>query len=185
MWIGIGIGISMGNIFSSVLGIESIKKCYIIWKYQKVSVVIVKSQVNWNQREIITNVMLAIQYYHTTVWFLFFVICYKLNFCYHQSLHTCTHLCVKFIGLSCSILCRFALCSCLIASSFNCGYHSFAVTADLKVIPSAGSDRAWVWNPKADYADEEAKSEQLEIRFASVESECTNMYLCICVWVDV
>ena len=116
---------------------------------------------------------------------LIFVICYKLNFCYHPSLHTCTYLYVEFIRLSCSILCRFALCSCLIANSFNCGYHSFAVTADLKLLPSAGSDRAWVWNPQADYADEEAKSEQLAIRFANAESECTNMYLCICVWVDV
>ena len=45
------------------------------------------------------------------------------------------------------------------------------VTADLKLLPSAGSDRAWVWNPQADYADEEAKSEQLAIRFANAESE--------------
>ena len=57
--------------------------------------------------------------------------------------------------------------------------------ADLKLLPSAGSDRAWVWNPQADYADEEAKSEQLAIRFANAESEYTNMYLCTCVWVDV
>ena len=121
--------------------------------------------------------MSAIQYYHKTVFIVTFVICYKLNFCYHQSLHTCTYLYVEFIRLSCSILCRFALCSCFIPNSFNCGYHSFAVTADLKVIPSAGSDRAWVWNPKADYADEEAKSEQLAIRFANAKSECTNMYL--------
>ena len=45
------------------------------------------------------------------------------------------------------------------------------MTADLKLLPSAGSDRAWVWNPQADYADEEAKSEQLAIRFANAESE--------------
>ena len=59
------------------------------------------------------------------------------------------------------------------------------MTADLKLLPSTGSDCAWVWNPQADYADEEAKYEQLAIRFANAESECTNMYLCICVWVDV
>lgn len=50
---------------------------------------------------------------------------------------------------------------------------STPVTADLKLLPSAGSDRAWVWNPQADYADEEAKPEQLAIRFANAESECT------------
>ena len=45
------------------------------------------------------------------------------------------------------------------------------VTADLKLLPSAGSDRAWVWNTQADFADEEAKPEQLAIRFANAESE--------------
>ena len=48
------------------------------------------------------------------------------------------------------------------------------VTADLKLLPSAGSDRAWVWNPQADYADEEAKPEQLAIRFANAESKRVN-----------
>ena len=51
-------------------------------------------------------------------------------------------------------------------------YVLFSVTSDLKLLPSAGSDRAWVWNPQADYADEEAKPEQLAIRFANAESEC-------------
>ena len=50
------------------------------------------------------------------------------------------------------------------------------VTADLKLLPSAGSDRAWVWNPQADYADEEAKPEQLAIRFANAESEYMLIY---------
>ena len=45
------------------------------------------------------------------------------------------------------------------------------MTSDLKLLPSAGSDRAWVWNPQADYADEEPKPEQLAIRFANAESE--------------
>ena len=52
------------------------------------------------------------------------------------------------------------------------------VTADLKLLPSAGSDRAWVWNPQADYADEEPKPEQLAIRFANAESE----YTCVCTY---
>ena len=54
-----------------------------------------------------------------------------------------------------------------------CCDNYFTVTADLKLLPSAGSDRAWVWNPQADYADEEAKPEQLAIRFANAESEYT------------
>ena len=41
--------------------------------------------------------------------------------------------------------------------------HVAIVTADLKLLLSAGSDRAWVWNTKADFADEEAKPEQLTI----------------------
>ena len=45
------------------------------------------------------------------------------------------------------------------------------VTTDLKLLPSAGSDCAWVWNTQADFADEEAKPEQLAIRFGNAESE--------------
>lgn len=33
-----------------------------------------------------------------------------------------------------------------------------------------GSDRAWMWMVQADYADEEAKSETLAIRFANTEN---------------
>lgn len=44
---------------------------------------------------------------------------------------------------------------------------------DLK--PNAGSDRAWVWNTLADYADECPKAEFLAIRFLNAESK----YLCI------
>lgn len=40
---------------------------------------------------------------------------------------------------------------------------------DLK--PNAGSDRAWVWNTLADYADESPKAELLAIRFLNAESE--------------
>ena len=45
------------------------------------------------------------------------------------------------------------------------------VTADLKLLPSTDSDRAWVLNTQADFAVEEAKSKQLAIRFANAESE--------------
>lgn len=45
------------------------------------------------------------------------------------------------------------------------------VTPDMKLLPSAGSDRAFVWNVQADFADEEAKAEQLAIRFKNAESE--------------
>ncbi|XP_065893452.1 ran-specific GTPase-activating protein-like [Dysidea avara] len=50
-----------------------------------------------------------------------------------------------------------------------CANHR--LTADLKLLPSAGSDRAWVWTTQADLADEEAKPEQLAIRFANAESK--------------
>ena len=61
-----------------------------------------------------------------------------------------------------------------VSSVVCCGtlrLHVAIVTADLKLLPSAGSDRAWVWNTKADFADEEAKPEQLAIRFANAESK--------------
>ena len=45
-----------------------------------------------------------------------------------------------------------------------------AVTKDMKLLPSAGSDRAWVWTVLADFADEEPKREQLAIRFKNAES---------------
>lgn len=41
----------------------------------------------------------------------------------------------------------------------------------MKLLPSAGSDRAWVWTVQADFADEEAKPEQLAIRFKNAESK--------------
>ncbi len=36
---------------------------------------------------------------------------------------------------------------------------------------SAGSDRAFVWNVQADFADEQPKPEQLAIRFKNAESK--------------
>lgn len=42
-------------------------------------------------------------------------------------------------------------------------------TMELK--PNAGSDRAWVWNTLADYADECPKPELLAIRFLNAESK--------------
>ena len=46
------------------------------------------------------------------------------------------------------------------------------MTPDIKLNPSAGSDRAWVYTVTADFADEEAKVEQLAIRFKNAESKC-------------
>lgn len=45
----------------------------------------------------------------------------------------------------------------------------------MELKPNAGSDRAWVWNTLADYADECPKPELLAIRFLNAESK----YLCI------
>ena len=39
------------------------------------------------------------------------------------------------------------------------------------LLPSAGSDRAWVWTVLADFADEEPKMEQLAIRLKNAESK--------------
>uniref|UniRef100_A0A672FUQ4 E3 SUMO-protein ligase RanBP2 n=1 Tax=Salarias fasciatus TaxID=181472 RepID=A0A672FUQ4_SALFA len=42
------------------------------------------------------------------------------------------------------------------------------ITADMLLKPNAGSDKSWVWNA-IDYADEEPKTEQLAIRFKTVD----------------
>ena len=49
--------------------------------------------------------------------------------------------------------------------------YSPAVTPDMSLLPSANSDKAWVYTVSADFADEEAKVEQLAIRFKNVESK--------------
>jgi Ran-binding protein 1 len=43
------------------------------------------------------------------------------------------------------------------------------LTKEMKLLPNAGSDRAWVWHVMADFADEQPKKEQLAIRFRNVE----------------
>lgn len=45
------------------------------------------------------------------------------------------------------------------------------MTKDIKLLPSAGSDRAWVYTVQGDFADEEPKVEQLAIRFKNAESK--------------
>ncbi|XP_023272443.1 ranBP2-like and GRIP domain-containing protein 3 isoform X2 [Seriola lalandi dorsalis] len=42
------------------------------------------------------------------------------------------------------------------------------ITVDMLLKPNAGSDKSWVWNA-IDYADEEPKTEQLAIRFKTVD----------------
>ncbi|KPP61061.1 ran-specific GTPase-activating protein-like [Scleropages formosus] len=49
-----------------------------------------------------------------------------------------------------------------------CANHHIVPLMELK--PNAGSDRAWVWNTHADFADEEAKPELLAIRFLNAEN---------------
>ncbi|XP_047449066.1 ran-specific GTPase-activating protein [Mugil cephalus] len=49
-----------------------------------------------------------------------------------------------------------------------CANHHIVPTMELK--PNAGSDRAWVWNTLADYADECPKAELLAIRFLNAEN---------------
>lgn len=50
------------------------------------------------------------------------------------------------------------------------------VTPMMELKPNAGSDRAWVWNTHADFADECPKQELLAIRFLNAESKWTRMY---------
>ncbi|XP_072290200.1 ran-specific GTPase-activating protein isoform X2 [Eucyclogobius newberryi] len=49
-----------------------------------------------------------------------------------------------------------------------CANHNITPAMELK--PNAGSDRAWVWNTLADYADESPKAELLAIRFLNSEN---------------
>ncbi|XP_051777245.1 ran-specific GTPase-activating protein isoform X3 [Erpetoichthys calabaricus] len=49
-----------------------------------------------------------------------------------------------------------------------CANHYIAPLMELK--PNAGSDRAWVWNTHADFADEHPKPELLAIRFLNAEN---------------
>lgn len=50
----------------------------------------------------------------------------------------------------------------------TCANHYVQPEMELK--PNCGSDKAWVWTTPADYADGEAKSEMLAIRFANAEN---------------
>lgn len=49
-----------------------------------------------------------------------------------------------------------------------CANHLVMPLMELK--PNAGSDRAWVWNTHADFADEKPKPEMLAIRFLNAEN---------------
>ncbi|XP_051979684.1 ran-specific GTPase-activating protein-like [Xyrauchen texanus] len=49
-----------------------------------------------------------------------------------------------------------------------CANHNIMPLMELK--PNAGSDRAWVWNTHADFADEQPKAEMLAIRFLNAEN---------------
>ena len=45
-----------------------------------------------------------------------------------------------------------------------------SVSADMKLSPNVGSDRSWVWNVHADYAEGEPSPETLAIRFGNSDS---------------
>ncbi|WWD17516.1 hypothetical protein CI109_101957 [Kwoniella shandongensis] len=49
-----------------------------------------------------------------------------------------------------------------------CANHH--VSGDMKLSPNVGSDRSWVWNVAADYAEGEATPETLAIRFGNSEN---------------
>jgi len=49
-----------------------------------------------------------------------------------------------------------------------CANH--LITTDMKLSPNVGSDRSWVWNVAADYAEGEAAAETLAIRFGNSEN---------------
>lgn len=53
------------------------------------------------------------------------------------------------------------------------------VSPMMELKPNAGSDRAWVWNTLADYADECPKPELLAIRFLNAESKWFNAVITI------
>ncbi|XP_043925719.1 ran-specific GTPase-activating protein [Protopterus annectens] len=57
-----------------------------------------------------------------------------------------------------------------------CANHYITPLMELK--PNAGSDRAWVWNAPADFADEEPKPELLAIRFLNAESKAALTNYC-------
>ncbi|KAL3858204.1 hypothetical protein ACJMK2_012806 [Sinanodonta woodiana] len=44
------------------------------------------------------------------------------------------------------------------------------ITPQMELLPNCGSDRTWVWNTLADFADEEARPELLAIRFINAEN---------------
>ncbi len=45
-----------------------------------------------------------------------------------------------------------------------------AVSSAMNLAPNVGSDRSWVWNVAADYAEGEPTAETLAIRFANSDS---------------
>ena len=52
----------------------------------------------------------------------------------------------------------------------------------MKLLPSANSDKAWVYTVNADFADEEAKVEQLAIRFKNPESKQQTAWVRVRAW---
>lgn len=57
------------------------------------------------------------------------------------------------------------------SETMSLGCMLTSVSSDMKLAPNVGSDRSWVWNVAADYAEGEAAPETLAIRFGNAESE--------------
>ena len=69
-------------------------------------------------------------------------------------------------------ICANHYCKCSAGVSSKISLCNFcAVTPEMTLVPSVGSNKAWVYTVNADFADEEAKVEQLAIRFKSPESK--------------
>lgn len=56
---------------------------------------------------------------------------------------------------------------------------------NMELKPNCGSDRAWVWNTTADFADGECKQELLAIRFGNAESKLPINKLYIFSWLNI
>lgn len=62
------------------------------------------------------------------------------------------------------------------------------VSPDMKLSPNVGSDRSWVWNVAADYAESGPTNETLAIRFGNCESKSAQGALSfsyLCLWIPV
>ena len=55
----------------------------------------------------------------------------------------------------------------------------YVVSSEMKLSPNVGSDRSWVWNVHADFADGEGSPETLAIRFGNSDSKYPLRYITV------